>query len=249
MSPKQVKGLTEKQELLLSRYFDGECSYIGRYAAQSLLRRREDAREFLSQLSAISCECHNTLSHDGEKTGKELWAQIAARIESEERAAFYLGERREGPQRSPVGFIRSFYNRQAVIGGLSGAALAALVLTFVTRSANTPETLTIARNGSSSASAPSEVTQISLGQGSSRLSASNPGMRRRSNTSTMEVDWMRANGPLALIQNPHGKSAIIWVRRKPGAVMRNARQPVPASPTMHMVFGEGLDETTLDRSK
>jgi hypothetical protein len=65
----------------------------------------------------------------------------------------------------------------------------------------------------------------------------------------MEVDWMRANGPLALIQNPQGKSAIIWVRRKPSAAMRNARQPAPAVPTMQTMLEQGLDGSPLNQSK
>jgi hypothetical protein len=244
-----MNGLTERQELLLCRYFDGECGYFSTFAAQFLLRRRHEAREFLAQLSSISRECQSVYSQNEGSPCTDLWTQIAARIESEERAAFYLGDRREDTKQSPVGFMHRLYNPQAVIGGLSGAALAAIALTFVTRSTHAPEILTVARSGSSSVSSPSEVTQVSLGQASSRAPSSNLGLRQRPSTSTMEVDWMRANGPLALIQNPHGKSAIIWVRRKPGAVMRNARQPVPASPTLQMMLGEGLDETALERSK
>jgi hypothetical protein len=144
--------------------------------------------------------------------------------------------------------MERLYNPQVVIGGLSGAALAAIALVFVTRTTSPTEILTVARGGLASPSISSGVTQVGLGSGINRL-PTDSSARRRASASTMEVDWMRANGPLALIQNPHGKSAIIWVRRKPGSGMRNARQPVSAVPTIQRMLEQGLDESPLNQSK
>jgi hypothetical protein len=247
MSRQNKKILTERQELLLCRYFDGECGVCGRYAAKSLLAKNEDAREFLERLSTISNECQDARSRSGDMCG-DLWERISTRIESEERAAFYLGTRREEPIRSGKGILERFYSSQVLMGGLSGAAVAALALVLVTRTSSPTEILTVPRGAISGSTVSSDVTQVALG-GANPRRQSNPGVRTRAIAPSMEVDWMRANGPLALIQNPQGKSAIIWVRRKPTAAMRNARQPAPAVPTMQAMLEQGLDGSPLNQSK
>lgn len=245
MSRLNKKTLTERQELLLCRYFDGECGLCGRYVAKSLLAKNPDAREFFEQLSAIKTECQEACSQNDEICG-DLWGRISARIESEERAAFYLGSRRQEPIRSGTSLGQKLYKPQVIMGGLSGAAVAGLALIFITRTSSPTEILTVARGGTSGSSAPSDVTQVALG-GANQRRPSKSGARTLS--PSMEVDWMRANGPLALIQNPQGKSAIIWVRRKPTAAMRNARQPAPAVPTMQAMLEQGLDGSPLNQSK
>jgi hypothetical protein len=246
MSRHNKNTLSERQELLLSQYFDGECGCVSRYRAQSLLRRSQEARAFLEQLSSISTECQESCS--GSDCCADLWQKISARIDNEERAAFYLGSRRETSELPASRFFDRIRDRQVILGGLSGAALAALALVFITRTGDIPEIATVARTSVSGSNIPSEVTQVALGGSGARL-AENRGMHRYAPTSTMEVDWMRANGPLALIQNPNGKSAIIWVRRKPGAAMRNARQPVASTPTMAAMLEQGLDGSPLNQSK
>jgi hypothetical protein len=247
MSRLNTKTLTERQELLLCRYFDGECGICGRYAAKSLLAKNSDAREFFEQLSTIKTECLEISSRSDDTCG-DLWGRISARIESEERAAFYLGSRREERSRSGTSLAQKLYNPQVVMGGLSGAVVAALALVIITRTSSPTEILSVARDGMVSSSAPSDVTQVALG-GANPQRPINSSRRTRSLASSMEVDWMRANGPLALIQNPQGKSAIIWVRRKPSAAMRNARQPAPAVPTMQTMLEQGLDGSPLNQSK
>jgi hypothetical protein len=62
----------------------------------------------------------------------------------------------------------------------------------------------------------------------------------------MEVDWMRGNGSLQLIQNPNGKSATIWVRKKAATT---AATRVAATPTIRVLEQEGIDVPPLSRSK
>lgn len=56
MTKNEIKMLTEKEELLLSRHFDGECGFISRFQAQRLLIRNDQAKLFLmgSLLSALN---------------------------------------------------------------------------------------------------------------------------------------------------------------------------------------------------
>ncbi len=247
MSQLNTRTLTERQELLLCRYFDGECGVLGRYTAKRLLESNQAARGFFDQLSTIRTECQESRSqiHDADS---DLWQRISSRIESEERAAFYLGSRREELSTPRARVIDKLHTPQAIMGGLSGAAVAALALVFITRSTTPAAIFTEAGGGVSSSRPPSDVTQVSLGNPSPRR-LTGPSARARTLASSMEVDWMRANGPLALIQNPQGKSAIIWVRRKPSAGMRNARQPAPAVPTMQTMLEQGLDGSPLNQSK
>jgi hypothetical protein len=66
--------------------------------------------------------------------------------------------------------------------------------------------------------------------------------------STMEVDWMRANGPLKIIQSPSGKSGIIWVQRR--TTMPSLRnQAINPTPTIRALREEGLDVKPLGTAK
>ena len=118
----------------------------GRYAAKSLLAKNSDAREFFEQLSTIKNECQEVCSQNDERSG-DLWERISARIESEERAAFYLGSRREEPARSRSSLFDKLFKPQVVVGGLSGSALlrepdlALRLIEAVTSAVDVPVTL------------------------------------------------------------------------------------------------------------
>jgi hypothetical protein len=233
---------------------------LDRYRAQSLLKKSMEAQAFFNQMMKVSTECKQ-LTSGNEDVSVNLWERISARIESEQYAASLIRKdlrQHSGPlsaeahtsEASPS-FISRLYNPQIVFGGLSGAVMAALALIVFTRPSQPGEILTVARSAffgfpqGSSNSGAGGVTQVSTG--ASRLSRSS--LRYALNqmpTVNMEVDWMRAKGPLSLIQNPQGKSAIIWVRRKSGAIGRGA--PV-ASPTSSALLGQGLDASRLNSSK
>ena len=48
----------------------------------------------------------------------------------------------------------------------------------------------------------------------------------------MEVDWMRGDGPLRVIQNPSEKSTIIWVKRQ-----NQSRKPLLRNNTYKESYG------------
>jgi hypothetical protein len=120
-------ALSEKQELLLSRFHDGECSCLRAFLARRLIARRAAARDFISNLETLKDQCAQ-LSASTNDQALDLWSRIDSRIEQEQRAAFYLGERRIAeakPQRISY--------RYAAVGGLSGAAVAAALLLVISR--------------------------------------------------------------------------------------------------------------------
>lgn len=226
MTKDEIKMLTEKEELLLSRHFDGECGFISRFQAQRLLIRNDQAKLFFNGLSAVGAECRAISS---EAKGVDLWSRIDSRITAEESAAFYLGERRSAPTTELAPAFKRIRLNQALFGGLSGAAVAATLLIILAQPA--------AKDGKAAATLatlPQPFKQAALGALDSQ-----PIRFNRRDDSTLEVDWMRANGPLKLLQNPSGKSAVIWVRRKniPTATLRAVDIPPVIEATPHLGLG------------
>ncbi len=216
MTKRDSFELSEGEQLLLSQYFDGECGFFARRRAEKLLQRSGAARDFLEALQEMSSECRSFAAENAPSA--DLWQRIESRIDSEERAAFYLGERRKDDRRES--FFSRLRSQQAVWGGLSGAVVAASALFFVTSP------------GSKAAPVPAQpFHQAAIGG-----MAASPASFQNNSRSAMEVDWMRANGSLKLIQDPSGKSATIWVRRRPGSVrtLNAARATPPSMATPHL---------------
>lgn len=197
--------LNERQEALLSRYFDGECGVIQRLMAKRLLAQNLLARDFLRVLENNRSLHQQAKALDSDSI--DLWARIDARIEQETKAAFYLGHRRVEAAPSSA-----FYTRRpahALLGGLSGAAVAAIMLVVLY---NNPREI-ISFSAPHSSSLQRQGVFQPVGLGNSRSSASSHAFAGASDPA-LKFDWMRANGSLALIPDPNGSSAIIWVRRK-----------------------------------
>ncbi|MEN9845986.1 MAG: hypothetical protein RIS36_1133 [Pseudomonadota bacterium] len=230
------KELSEQQELLLSSYVDNECSFIARMRAERLIKQNENAKLFVHNLKGISQTYRSLFS--GNTTSPDLWDRISQRIDGEERAALYLGQRKPETLLLERPSLAQFFSKQAVLGGLSGAAIAACVLMFVSRPAKPGEILPVYTGGPVAAHNASAFHQASLG---SAPQGAIPG-------SSMEVDWMRSNGSLKIIQNPTDNSAIFWVRKRPGAQSLRPHA-IKATPTIRVLGKEGLDVIPLGTTK
>jgi hypothetical protein len=142
----------------------------------------------------------------------ELWDKIARRIDEEERAGIFLGRRvAEGSERAPRWFERVGFDRAA--WGMTGGMLAASLTVFMLRQA--PDA---SRDGLNFASTALPLTHIGM-------SAERPVPRVATTSSApvsfssathniVEVDWMRSDGRVRLLQDPSERSAIIWVKRR-----------------------------------
>lgn len=208
--------LSEAEEILLSQYWDGECGFLARRRAEKLMRSSAAARSFIDALKGLHSDCRSYEAENGPKV--DLWQRIEARIDAEEQAAFYLGERRR-EERSERFFSR-LWSRQAAWGGLSGAVVATSALVFL--AVPRPKSVT----------APAQpFYQAAVGG-----FAASPASLPHSSRPTMEVDWMRSNGSLKLFQDPSGKSATIWVRRQPGtgSSLKAARSTPLFKPTPYL---------------
>jgi hypothetical protein len=207
--------LSEKEELLLSRFHDGECSYISAFFARRLLSKNRAAQIFLADLECLSSQCTALVA---KPPSVDLWARIEARIEQEQRAEFYVGAHRPHVTREPL--FQRVNLRHATWGGLSGAAIAAAVLVVLGR----PQQIVTFSAPSAGPVAHNQLIQqagITNAGGQRPLYQTTPIKQHRS----LEVDWMRANGSLKLIPDPGGSSAIIWVR--PRSLPSIARKSPP----------------------
>jgi hypothetical protein len=194
--------LSEKQELLLSRFHDGECSCLSAFFARRLLSKNTSAQHFLSELKGLSSQCSDFVS---EPSSVDLWTRIDARIEQEQRAEFYVGTHRSRAAREPL--WERINLRHATFGGLSGAAIAAAVLMVL---AQPQQIVTFSAPAAGPVAHNQLIQQAGITNANTQRSLyqTTPVKQHRS----LEVDWMRANGSLKLIPDPSGSSAIIWVR-------------------------------------
>jgi hypothetical protein len=236
MKGTESKELSEKQQLLLSSYIDNECSLVSRLRAERLLKTNREAQLFVHHLKNTN-QTYRSLATPRD-TNVDLWDRIATRIEGEERAALYLGQRKPIVAADESSLVGRLLSRQVVLGGLSGAAIAATVLVLISRPTTSGEILPVYAGGSGAAVTSSAFHQASLG-------AQQPHLGPRS---TMEVDWMRSNGSLKIIQNPSEKSAIIWVRKRPTSPNLRA-QAINPTPTIRALREQGLDVQPLGTAK
>lgn len=217
--------LSEKQQLLLSRFHDGECSCFSALYVRRLLNKNPSAQHFLSDLEALRSQCAKLTDA---VAGVDLWARIDTRIEQEKRAELYLGARStQATQRS---LLQRIDLKHAAFGGLSGAAIAAGILMVLARpqqilTFSAPSAGPVAQN---QLIQPAGITNHNNQRGLYHI---DPIKKHRAIEAALEVDWMRANGSLKLIPDPDGSSAIIWVRpRSLAAITRKLPPQIKPTP-------------------
>lgn len=249
MTSQKDTMLSEKDELLLSRYHDGECGVFFAFLAKRLLRDNTAAQDFLHNLENSS----RAFKAESSKVSipvVDLWDRIDNRIDQEQKAAFYLGDRRVA-ERAPS-IMERLKASQVAVGGLSGAAMAAVALLFV-YSPRDIASFSVPTNASTS-NAQNQFQQVGLG--GSPISTRQAALSPRGNR-PLEVDWMRSNGSLSLIPDASGSSAIIWIRRRSSSPSqaRNlaSLRPTPlgrAEPTATIAVNrEWLDEKLSNGAK
>ncbi len=220
MTSRKDTTLSEKDELLLSKYHDGECGALSAFVAKRLIRDNTAAQDFLRTLE----NCSRVLDAEASRVSipvVDLWDRIDNRIDQEQKAAFYLGGRRV-TERAPS-LIERLRASQVAVGGLSGAAIAAVALLFV-YSPRDITSFSVPTNGPSS-NAQNQFQQVGFGNAPRQAAFTQRG------NSPLEVDWMRSNGSLSLIPDASGSSAIIWVRRRsPSPTQARSLAPLRATP-------------------
>ena len=221
MKKENPAPLNDDEEILLSKLFDGECTPVEERAAHDLLVSSSFARNFFGELGSVKkqlCESHAQI-RQSLGSGSEFWKKVSNRIEQEEKTAVLLGPReRSIADISPITRAAQWLRQSFVFGGLAGACVAAVLLLVLSpNTSNSPSKRSASFFQSNSPADSGGVSQVSLADNRSLDSTA----KRRPNIlfdqagSAMEVDWMRGNGPVKVIQSPGERAPIIWVRRKP----------------------------------
>ncbi|RMD83913.1 MAG: hypothetical protein D6808_07900 [Candidatus Dadabacteria bacterium] len=124
--------LRKYKERLVIRYCDGESGPLGAFLAKRLISRDRDIREFSQSLKRISEEVKVWGDSKFRMLSTDLVSRIERRIDEEEKAALFLGERKALPTGLSGGWFgvdrigRIF--RESAAGLISGAVAA--VVTF-----------------------------------------------------------------------------------------------------------------------
>lgn len=142
----KMENISEGDEQLLMKFVDGECSAWERMKAKRLLNRSPIAQEFVHQCRESSRHFSDVMADvmafgtlDGMSKSRsqvDLWERIEGRIDQEERAAFFLGERRfpeAGRQRessSAFQFLSEFFQPN-LLGSGAGVAIAACLAVLI----------------------------------------------------------------------------------------------------------------------
>jgi hypothetical protein len=241
-------NLTEKQEILLCRLFDGDLGLINRHRANRLVKRCCAAQDFLRNLESISSAVSSSPEHSRSLPPCDLWDRISQRIVAEERASLFLGTRTQqtiGSKEKNQHNWYSFFSTQALLGGVSGAATTALVLLVVSSYKTAPSPTDMLASTINGGNPSHQFTQAALSNNgfensrtsvgspfSATSSSSRPLLLQDRGNSVMEVDWMRGDGPLRVIQNPSEKSTIIWIKRQ-----NQSRKPLLRNKTYRDSYG------------
>lgn len=187
---------------------------------------------------------------------QSLWDAVLRRIDVEERSSLYLGPRKEttesGDERdAAAGWSTSWVERcgWGVCGALSTAVLALVLRDFPIDgslsnkiSGLLPAKQNLAGNGVGPVASQEAISSLARTSAEPSNAAIVPvsgvpisGVRSGSGTSNLrrgrgvEVDWMRSDGTLQLIQGSELNSTLIWVKRDRSRVQAVAR-PRAATP-------------------
>lgn len=236
MGDKMQMPLSEGEEILLMKFFDGQCSFLERGKAQRLIEQSQSACDFMTSLR-VTAEAAQSLA--GRQSVKvDLWQEVSRRIEAEEHAALFLGKRDTHAKPSFAERVGEFFSNSWNLG-LSGAAVAAGLALFLilpstpaTNNSGSEQMVDLVRGVSFDRT---NVGTMSVSNGAENSGSVEPvGVHGRpqilneQTPNVVEVDWMRSDGRLRMLHEPSEPSAIIWVKRRdPATQFRHGRRSAP----------------------
>lgn len=223
--------LSEKQEKLLALYYDKECNFFEKLQVKRIIKSNPIATEFLNDLAKCTEIVNEEVNGFGVKDLNGFCSSLNLRIANEEHAEIFHGSRNELVK---VNFSRRI-NLNFLPWALSGALAMALIFNI-----NSEQSLDVIDNGlpkvvtNNGVKVPSRVNVARKGNLSNRkLRVSNvsssrapqvedeifdatPYLKQREYlyNPDVEVDWIRSNGSVHLIQQRNTKAPLIWISRR-----------------------------------
>ena len=197
--------LSEKEQILLMRFADGECSSSDSKKVEVLLAGSPAAEAFLSQIGSMAGLVRS--QPEIAQPAPELWKRVMNRIEQEERSALFLGQRRS----------QTFFGFSSLIDSLQqlgwkmyapAAAAVAFCALFVVRLSGSPAVAPVmGQLASENRSSLVNVSTQASEQGSVEAGYSVPVLIDEDAPESLEVDWMKSRGKVALSRNPQTGAA------------------------------------------
>ena len=205
VSPKNQ--LTEKEELLLVKHSDNECTFVERFFAKRLISKNQAATDFINSLSVLSDEFAAS-NYSSLKENTNLWNNISKRIDQEEKAEFYLGTRSASQEQNEK---FTLFDWSRINLGLSSGMVAAGLALFFTYGFFTSPSLNINTPVLATAGPSNAIAGNISGDGIRNVS-----LRNNSNVSSpspAKIDWVRSHAKVRMIKDSEARLPIIWVNR------------------------------------
>lgn len=233
MNSKNVNNLSDKQERLLTLYYDRECNFFEKLQVKRIIKLNPYATQFLEELSKCSEIVNAEVNGMGVKDLSEFCSTLNQKIENEEHAEIFHGSRNV--------VVEANYSRRSNFTFLPWALSGALALAlFFNINSNTsldavdnglpqvvankdikiPTRIKVAKKRISSNENPRISNVSNYGIGEEQLEDetfdATPYLKQREYlyNPDVEVDWIRSNGSVHLIQQRNTKAPLIWISRR-----------------------------------
>ncbi len=223
--------LSDKEQKLLSKFFDGECGYFGYRRAKRLLERKQQAHEFLGLLDSLARDVRITKTDPAGRLDN-MWERVSARIEAEERSQLLLGKRQSTLAANNIwgrlqeALFASGYRRFGFSAGLVAAASVIVFLSGPYSPLSKSSTQLASSSTVNNASGFGYVPASAQVEGSAeKESYTRPQLVEDDYQRALEVDWVRSRGRVKFIQDPRQRSVIIWVKKREPRVGTVAAMP------------------------
>lgn len=227
----QKNKLPASIEKLLIKTADGEGFLLERLLGSVLVAVSSECRNFKDEMSSVSLRVRSLREESGLNAKPvDLWSRIERRIDEEERAAVYLGDRPVAhEERTSLGsWMREVFS-PALFGGMAVGVATATIAFFAfkpgdIRSSSVISGAQFSSNRIVSEQPPVDLVSFSTAKGgSSRPKVDNREafrnqrqvrlLKRMDTQIPFEVDWMKSDGKVSFIQDPSQGSTVIWVKR------------------------------------
>lgn len=210
--------LSERQELLLTKWIDGEGGWLSRFYVGRFLVKRASAKNFLNQTRQVSSDLNDMLSLDTQDDRIDLWDRISSRLDQEEQKEILWGRRSIA---SGGDGLLSSWGEKLVWGACGACVTAALaVMVVISRplvSHYSEPQLLMTDNDIELANQGNRIVEVNSDGYEAPASYSRLVSADRPMLSPFkrewEMDWLHSGGSVHLVDDTRGGSAVIWVKK------------------------------------
>ena len=188
-----LNALSDSQEMLLEKFFDGECTFVERFSARRLLKKNKIAVCFADTLRLNRDALRGHLP----SLSPDLWSRVSVRLHEEDRSMHRIGFRENEKLYSKSS--RQMFGWRSMVTA-SGIVLTLFVVAYPMNQKSSTSSLT-----------PQGIVPVAYNGGSNSGPVQ---MLSRRIPSAVEVDWMRSDGRLQVMNESQARAPIIWVKRR-----------------------------------